>query len=99
MSSALKPKVTSLLIRNIDPALHGRLKARAHANHRSLEEEVREALRRDVAREANPKKKESLIDIADRIFGPHGGFDLELPSRSDDLERPPVDFSGPEYDR
>jgi plasmid stability protein len=97
MSSAIKPKRTSLLIRNIDPALHSRLKARAHANHRSLEEEVRETLRRDLAREANPGKKETLLEIADRIFGKHG-IELELPPRGQDLERPPVDFSGPEYD-
>jgi plasmid stability protein len=94
----MKTKTTSLLIRNLDPALHGRLKARARANHRSLEEEVRETLRRDVARTANPGKKESLIDIADRIFGPNGGFDLELPPRGSMPGREPPDFSGPEYD-
>lgn len=98
MSSAVKPKTTSLLIRNLDPALHGRLKARANANHRSLEEEVRETLRRDVAREATPGKKESLVDIADRIFGPNGGFDLDLPPRGSMPGREPTDFSGPDYD-
>jgi plasmid stability protein len=98
MSSATKPKTTSLLIRHLDPALHDRLKARARANHRSLQEEVREALRRDAAREAIPEKQETLLDIAERIFGKHGGVELDLPPRGSDIERPPVDFSGPDYD-
>jgi plasmid stability protein len=98
MSSAIKPKTKNLLIRNLDLAIHGRLKARAHANHRSLEEEVRETLRRDLAREANPGKKETLLEIADRIFGKHGGIELELPPRGAAPGREPPDFSGPDYD-
>jgi hypothetical protein len=31
------------------------------------------------------------------IFGPKGGVDLQLPSRSTVAERPPPDFSGDEY--
>ena len=88
----------SLLIRNFDEALRDRLKARARAHHRSLEEEVRETLRLAVARDASTQKTETLIDIADRIFGPDGGFELDLPPRNADPGRPPVDFSGPEYD-
>jgi plasmid stability protein len=34
--------MTSLLIRNVDPVLHARLKARAAEHRRSLEEEARE---------------------------------------------------------
>jgi len=98
MSSATKPKTTSLLIRNLDPALHDRLKARARANHRSVSEEVRETLRAAMASDTGAGRKESIVDIADRIFGLNGGFDLELPPRGSDIERPPIDFSGPEYD-
>lgn len=89
--------MASLLIRNVDDALHARLKARATAHHRSLEEEVRETLRIAIATPASGS--ESLVAIATRIFGPQNGFDLELPSRVADRDRPPPDFSGPEYDR
>ena len=87
----------SLLIRNIDPALHARLKTRAARNRRSLEEEVRESLRQSVARPARATQ-ENIVDVARRLFGPENGIDLDLPPRSADIERPPPDFSGPEYD-
>jgi plasmid stability protein len=99
MSSAVKPKSTSLLIRNLDPALHGLLKARARHNHRSVSEEARETLRGALASGKNTASAENLYQIARRIFGEERGFDLNLPPRRDDIERPPVDFSGPEYDR
>ena len=43
--------MASLLIRHVDDALHARLKERAAAHHRSLEEEARELLRTAVARQ------------------------------------------------
>jgi plasmid stability protein len=91
--------MASLLIRNFDDALRDRLKARARANHRSLEEEARETLRLAVARDAASPKSESLLSIVTRIFGPEGGVDLDLPPRDAGGGRPPIDFSGPEYDR
>jgi plasmid stability protein len=91
--------MASLLIRNFDDALRDRLKARARTNHRSLEEEARETLRLAVARDAASTKSESLLAIATRIFGPERGVDLDLPPRDAGEGRPPVDFSGPEYDR
>jgi antitoxin FitA len=42
--------MASLLIRNVDPALHARLKARAAAHHRSLEDEARLLLRTGLTR-------------------------------------------------
>ncbi len=81
----------SLLIRNVDPALHARLKARAAEHRRSLEEEARE-LRAGVARqEAEPR--ETLVQRARRLFGPEHGFDLEIPPRGAAPERLPPDFS------
>ena len=91
--------MASLLIRNVDDALRDRLKARATANRRSLEEEARETLRLAIARDACAPPTESLVEIATRIFGPERGFELDLPSRGSDHDRPPVDFSGPEYAR
>jgi plasmid stability protein len=44
--------MASLLIRNVDPVLHTRLKESAAAHHRSMEEEeAREALRAGLARQ------------------------------------------------
>jgi plasmid stability protein len=99
MSNAIIPKTKNLLIRDLDPALHGLLKARAHANHRSMSEEAREALRGAMASSNSMMPTENLYQIARRIFGEKRGFDLDLPPRGDDIERPPVDFSGPEYNR
>lgn len=40
----------------------------------------------------------SLMEIARRLFGPDHGIELELPPRSAELVRPPVDFAKTEYD-
>jgi plasmid stability protein len=98
MSSAAKSPATSLLIRNLDSALHSKLKARARANHRSMSEEARETLRGALSADNITAPPENLYQIARRIFGEKRGFDLNLPPRSDDIERPQVDFSGPDYD-
>ncbi len=88
----------SLLIRNVDPALHARLKARAAEHRRSLEEEARELLRAGVVRqEAEPR--ETLVQLARRLFGPEHGFDLEIPPRGAAPERLPPDFSELESER
>jgi plasmid stability protein len=82
----------SLLIRNVDLALHARLKARAAANHRSLEEEARVLLRSGVARPEEASTGESLIALAQRLFGAENGVDLELAPRDWPQDRPPPDF-------
>jgi plasmid stability protein len=81
MTSALKPETTSLLIRNLDPALRDRLKARARANHRSMSEEVLETLRGAMANETATIQPENLYQIARRIFGETRGVELDLPPR------------------
>jgi plasmid stability protein len=89
--------VTSLLISDVDEALHTRLKASAAAHRRSLEEEARELLSLAVARrDALPQ--ESPAVIAQRIFGPLGGVDLQIPPRGEGPEREPPDFSHPDFD-
>ena len=90
--------MASVLIRNVDETLHARLKARAAANHRSLEEEARELLRAAVARQEAPSH-ENLADLARRLFGPERGADLDIPPRGSGPNRVPPDFSGPEYAR
>lgn len=87
--------MASLLIRDVDPALHARLKARAAHNRRSLEEEVRELLRTAVARSEDDGSGQSIVDAARRLFGDEKGVSLELPRREEGRAAP--DFSGPEY--
>ena len=81
------------LIRNVDPDLHARLKARAAAHHHSLEEEARILLRTGLARTETEAQREDLIALAIRLFGPENGIELVLPSRAAVLDRLPPDFS------
>lgn len=89
--------MASVLIRNVDDTLHARLKARAAAHHRSLEEEARELLRAAIARQGAPAR-ENLAAVARRLFGPEHGVDLDIPPRGSAPESISPDFSGPEYD-
>jgi antitoxin FitA len=84
--------MATLLIRNVDPGLHARLKARAAAHHRSLEEEARMLLRTGLARSAPEETPEDLVSLAERLFGPRHGADLALPPRDRTQDRPPPDF-------
>jgi antitoxin FitA len=84
--------VATLLIRNVDDDLHARLKARAAAHHRSLEEEARTLLRTGLAR-AEVKPPLDLVALVTRLFGPDNWVDLDLPPRGAELERPAPDFS------
>jgi plasmid stability protein len=90
--------VPSLLIRNVDQALHARLKEHAAAHSRSLEEEARELLRAGLARQA-ATPRENLVDIARRLFGPKHGAELDIPPRGSAPGRKPPDFSSPDFDR
>jgi plasmid stability protein len=85
--------MATLLIRNVDPALHARLKARAAAHHRSLEEEVRMLLCTGLARGAPDDVPEDLVSLAERVFGSQHGAEIELPPRDRTRDRPLPDFS------
>jgi len=85
--------MVSLLIRNVDPALHARLKARAAAHHRSLEDEARRLLQSGLARPDPAPGRDTLADLAARLFGPAHGVELDLPPRDPARDRPPPDFS------
>ena len=80
--------MASLLIRNVDEALREQLKARARRHRRSVEEEARELLRAAMARD--PVGSETLPAIAERLFGAERGFDLVLPPRGTERDRPPL---------
>jgi antitoxin FitA len=90
-------KMTSLLIRNVDEALHARLKARAAEHRRSLEEEARELLRSAVARQETASR-ENLVETARRLFGPEQGVELEIPRRGTGPARAVPDFAVPGYE-
>jgi len=93
----LEALVASVLIRNVDDALHARLNASAAAHHRSLEEEVRELPLVAVARQDSPPG-EDLVTLARRLFCPDLGDDLDIPRRGAAPERSPPDFADFEDD-
>jgi len=64
-----------LTIRNLDEAVKARLRVRAAEHGRSMEEEARHILRRDLLGESDPVS--SLDDLAEELFGAERGVDLE----------------------
>ncbi len=81
--------MTSLTIRNLDPAVKQRLRARAARHGRSMQEEARRILAESCGPAPQP---ETLADIAGRLFGAENGVELELPPRS----RGTGGFAGPD---
>lgn len=80
--------VASITIRNLDDEVKARLRARAAAHHRSMEEEARIILREAVC--SKPESR-NLAEIARSHFGPDNGVELELPSRGPGHEPPSFD--------
>jgi len=80
----------SLLIDDLDPALHQRLLARAAAHHRAPEAEARLLLQSALATPETADLAGGLLGLAQRLFGPENGIDLDLPPR--ELAREPPDF-------
>jgi antitoxin FitA len=90
--------MTSPLIRNLDPLLHARLRARAAEHRRSLEDEARELLRLGIARQ-EAGAGETLVELAQKLFGPEHGIDLDIPPRGAALGSLPPDFAEPDAGR
>jgi antitoxin FitA len=67
--------LASLSIRKLDDETYDRLRDRAARKGVSMEEEVRQILKRAVS------PPERLGDLFLKVFGPIGGVDLELPPR------------------
>jgi len=87
--------MATLVIRNIEEGLRTRLKQRAAAAGRSMEEEVRNLLRESL--EADPLPPDTSLWSGMRaLFEPLGGIELEIERQPG--QRPPPDFSGPEWD-
>src|ERR687897_172707 len=81
----------SLLIRNLDDRLKARLSMRAAEHGRSMEEEARNILGRELREPQRADEGKSLADIARELFGPERGIDLE-PHPAGPVREPP-DFS------
>ena len=77
--------MASITIRKLDDEVKTRLRVRATANGRSMEEEARVILREAVD---DKPASEDLASIIREYFGPSKGFDLELPPR-DPIREPP----------
>ena len=79
--------MAALTIRRISDDLKGRLRQRAAANNRSMEEEARSILRQQLG---EPEEAIGLGTLIRRRFEAIGGVELELPPRS--MVREPPDF-------
>jgi len=72
--------VSTLTVRNIEPAIKDKLRLMAAAHGRSMEEEVRSILRQAMTQDARPNGLGSRIHAR---FAAMGGVVLPLPPRSD----------------
>ena len=78
--------MASITVRKIEDGLKRRLRLRAAANDRSMEEEAREILR--AALYSQPSRQENLASAIRARFAPLGGVELDLPPRSR-IRKPP----------
>jgi antitoxin FitA len=82
--------MSSITIRNLDPALKERLRVRAAEHGQSMEAEVRRILQAVLNAPARPAGR-NLYERIHARFAPLGGVDLELPAREADREPPRFD--------
>lgn len=80
--------MASITIRRLDDEVKTRLRVRAAANGRSMEEEARIILREAVGLKAEP---DNLASFIRECFEPFGGVEFEIPPRGP--MREPPDFS------
>lgn len=80
--------IASITIRNLDDEVKTRLRVRAAAHHRSMEEEARLILRDAVGHKKAPRNLASAIRAR---IAPLGGVELELPPRGPMREPPSFD--------
>ena len=77
--------MANITIRNLDDDIRTRLRVRAAGNGHSMEEEVRQILRKAVG--CAPRSRD-LASIIRSHFGPTNGVDLALPAREPAREPP-----------
>ena len=78
--------MASITIRNLDDKVKTRLRVRASANGRSMEQAARQILASTVDREPTPVER--LGTAIHELFKPFGGVELELPTR-EPMREPP----------
>jgi plasmid stability protein len=78
--------MASLTIRRLDEKLKRRLRVRAARHGRSMEEEARQILSRDLQSDKAPPQ--NLADAIAALVDPVGGIDLDLPMRFTSREPP-----------
>jgi plasmid stability protein len=79
--------VSSITIRNLDPAIKERLRVRAAEHGHSMEAEARRILQTTLEPSPKPPKR-NLYDRIQSRFAPFGGVNLDLPPR-DPVRDPP----------
>ncbi|PPQ25895.1 FitA-like ribbon-helix-helix domain-containing protein [Rhodopila globiformis] len=82
--------MSSITIRNLDPAIKERLRIRAAEHGHSMEAEAHRILQ--AALQASPRRRaRSFYDRIHDRFAALGGIDLELPPREPGREPPRFD--------
>lgn len=82
--------MSSITIRNLDPAIKERLRVRAAEHGHSMEAEVRRILQMALSG-AERKKGPNLYERIHARFAALGGVDLDLPPREPAREPPHFD--------
>lgn len=78
--------MASITIRNLDDAIKARLRMRAASHGRSMEDEVRTILRKELDR-PDPET-DNLAERIRKRFAPFGDVELMIPPR-DSVSEPP----------
>lgn len=73
--------MATLTIRKLDEGVKDKLRVRAARAGRSMEDEAREILADAVGGGRNESRGAELLGLAQELFGPLGGVELELPKR------------------
>ena len=81
--------MASITVRKLEDDLKRRLRIRAAENGRSMEEEVRHILRRELCPQPQQKNLASAIRAR---FAPLGGVELDIPPRSPMRQPPRFDW-------
>jgi antitoxin FitA len=89
ISSTGRVDMASIVIRNLEEALKGKLRVRAARHGRSMEEEARQILRTALA-EKTPAPT-NLFEQIRRHVDPLGGVELKIPRRRSMREPPTFD--------
>jgi plasmid stability protein len=82
--------MSSITIRNLDPAIKERLRVRAAEHGHSMEAEARRILQTSLSASGAPPNR-NLFDRIHARFAPLGGVDLDLPPREPARDPPHFD--------